>query len=98
VNFKGIFIAEPFKVFDYYEMLCSLIPELRHSKPGQLNSKKYALLKAVIADGDQKAPGCISFRELMQGGDADVKAAQDQVGMDDPLTIVFTSVCISAWA
>uniref|UniRef100_A0A023GNU8 Medium-chain acyl-CoA ligase ACSF2, mitochondrial n=1 Tax=Amblyomma triste TaxID=251400 RepID=A0A023GNU8_AMBTT len=91
VGFKGIFIAEPFKVFDYYKMLCSLIPELRHSKPGQLNSAKYPYLKAIIADGDQNAPGCIPLRELMQDSAADLQAAQQQVGMDDPLTIFFTS-------
>ncbi|XP_077520994.1 medium-chain acyl-CoA ligase ACSF2, mitochondrial-like [Amblyomma americanum] len=92
VGFKGIFIAEPFKVFDYYQMLCSLIPELRHSKPGQLNSVKYPYLKAVIADGDQKVSGCISFQELLQGGgEADLQAAQQEVSMDDPFTIVFTS-------
>lgn len=91
VGFKGIFIAEPFKVFNYYQMLCSLIPELPHSKPGQLNSSKYPFLKAVIADGEKNIPGCISLRELLQGGQADLQAAQDQVGMDDPFTIVFTS-------
>lgn len=91
VDFKGIYIAEPFKVFDYYEVLCSLVPELRNSKPGELDSKKYPSLKTVIADGDRKLPGCFSLRELAEGGKADLQAAQAQVGMDDPFTIVFTS-------
>ncbi|XP_077537770.1 medium-chain acyl-CoA ligase ACSF2, mitochondrial-like isoform X1 [Haemaphysalis longicornis] len=91
VDFKGIYIAEPFKVFDYYEVLCSLVPELRNSKPGELDSKKYPSLKTVIADGDRKLPGCFSLRELAEGGKADLQAAQEQVGMDDPFTIVFTS-------
>ncbi|XP_075554513.1 medium-chain acyl-CoA ligase ACSF2, mitochondrial-like [Dermacentor variabilis] len=91
VGFKGVFIAEPFKVFNYYDMLSTLIPELRHSKPGQLNCAKYPYLKAIIMDGDQAAPGCVSLRELMQGGEAELREAQDKVGMDDPFTIVFTS-------
>lgn len=91
VQFKGIYIAEPFKVFDYYEMLCSLVPELRNSKPGELDSKKYPFLKTVIADGDRKLPGCFSLRELAKGGKADLQAAQGAVSMDDPFTIVFTS-------
>lgn len=91
VGFKGVFIAEPFKVFNYYDMLSTLIPELRHSKPGQLNSTRYPFLKAVIAGGDQKAPGCIPLRELAQSAAAELREAQDKVSMDDPLTILFTS-------
>ncbi|KAL1473899.1 hypothetical protein MTO96_038385, partial [Rhipicephalus appendiculatus] len=91
VRFKGVFIAEPFKVFNYYDMLSSLIPELRHCKPGQLNCSKYPFLKAVIAGGDQKAPGCISLRELMQSEGKELREAQEKVCMDDPFTIVFTS-------
>ncbi|KAH6926768.1 hypothetical protein HPB50_022153 [Hyalomma asiaticum] len=75
VGFKGVFIAEPFKVFNYYDMLSTLIPELRHSKPGQLNSTK----------------GCIPLRELTQSVGAELREAQDKVSMDDPLTILFTS-------
>ncbi|KAH7932226.1 hypothetical protein HPB51_029459 [Rhipicephalus microplus] len=40
VRFAGIYIPESFKILKYYEMLCSLIPELKESSPGQLNSKK----------------------------------------------------------
>ncbi|XP_077557398.1 medium-chain acyl-CoA ligase ACSF2, mitochondrial-like isoform X7 [Haemaphysalis longicornis] len=78
VDFKAIYVAEPFKVFDYYEILCSLVPELRNSKPGELNSKN----------------GCFSLQELAEGGNADLQDAQDQVSMDDPFTIVFTSETI----
>ncbi|XP_049527200.1 medium-chain acyl-CoA ligase ACSF2, mitochondrial isoform X10 [Dermacentor silvarum] len=91
VGFKGLFIAQPFKRSNYYEMISMLIPELRDSKPGQLNCAKYPFLKAVIADGDQKAPGCISLCELMQSGEAELREAQDKVSMDDPFTILFTS-------
>ncbi|XP_077557394.1 putative acyl-CoA synthetase YngI isoform X3 [Haemaphysalis longicornis] len=91
VDFKAIYVAEPFKVFDYYEILCSLVPELRNSKPGELNSKKYPFLKTVISDGERKLPGCFSLQELAEGGNADLQDAQDQVSMDDPFTIVFTS-------
>ncbi|XP_065295067.1 medium-chain acyl-CoA ligase ACSF2, mitochondrial-like isoform X1 [Dermacentor albipictus] len=91
VGFKGVFIAEPFKLCNYYEVLSTLIPELRHSKPGQLNCAKYPFLKAVIADGDQKAPGCVSLREVMQSGEAKLREPQERVSMDDPLTILFTS-------
>ncbi|XP_075554519.1 medium-chain acyl-CoA ligase ACSF2, mitochondrial-like isoform X2 [Dermacentor variabilis] len=91
VGFKGVFIAEPFKLCNYYEVLSTLIPELRHSKPGQLNCAKYPFLKAVIADGDQKAPGCVSLRELMQSCEAKLREPQERVSMDDPLTILFTS-------
>ncbi|XP_075722066.1 medium-chain acyl-CoA ligase ACSF2, mitochondrial-like [Rhipicephalus microplus] len=91
VGFKGVFIAEPFKVFNYYDMLSSLIPELRHCKPGQLSCSKYPFLRAVIAGGDQKAPGCIPLHELMQSEGIELREAQEKVGMDDPFTILFTS-------
>ncbi|KAH6927105.1 hypothetical protein HPB50_026887 [Hyalomma asiaticum] len=88
VNFKGIYIPQPFKIFNYYEMLCSLIPELKDSPPGQL---KYPSLKTVIIDSDQSVPGCVSLRDLMQGGEADLQTAQKNVTAGDPFTIVFTS-------
>lgn len=91
VNFKGIYIPQPFKIFNYYEMLCSLIPELKDCPPGQLKSKKYPSLKTVIIDSDQSVPGCVSLRDLMQGGEADLQTAQKNVTAGDPFTIVFTS-------
>ncbi|KAL3231563.1 hypothetical protein MRX96_023276 [Rhipicephalus microplus] len=91
VNFKGIYIPQPFKIFNYYEMLCSLIPELKDSPPGQLKSKKYPSLKTVIIDSDQSMPGCIALQDLMQGGEADLQRAQKSVSANDPFTIVFTS-------
>lgn len=91
VNFKGIYIPRPFKSFNYYEMLCSLIPELKDSPPGQLKSKKHPSLTTVIIDSDQSVPGCVSLRDLMQGGEADLQAAQKNVTAGDPFTIVFTS-------
>ncbi|XP_077522139.1 medium-chain acyl-CoA ligase ACSF2, mitochondrial-like [Amblyomma americanum] len=91
VDFKGIYIPRPFKTFNYYEMLCSLIPELKDSQPGQLSSKKYPSLRTVIIDSDQQVPGCVSLQELMRGGEADLQAAQETVAASDPFTIVFTS-------
>lgn len=91
VNFKGIYIPQPFKIFNYYEMLCSLIPELKDSPPGQLKSKKYPSLKTVIIDSDQSMPGCIALQDLMQGGEADLQRVQKSVSANDPFTIVFTS-------
>ncbi|KAH7971766.1 hypothetical protein HPB52_002750 [Rhipicephalus sanguineus] len=91
VDFKGIYIPQPFKIFNYYEMLCSLIPELKDSPPGQLKSKKYPSLRTVIIDSDQSMPGCVALRDLMQGGEADLQAAQKGVTAGDPFTIVFTS-------
>lgn len=91
VNFKGIYIPQPFKMFNYYEMLCSLIPELKDCPPGQLKSKKYPSLKTVIIDSDQSVPGCVSLRDMMQGGEADLQTAQKNVTAGDPFTIVFTS-------
>uniref|UniRef100_G3MNF1 Medium-chain acyl-CoA ligase ACSF2, mitochondrial n=1 Tax=Amblyomma maculatum TaxID=34609 RepID=G3MNF1_AMBMU len=91
VDFKGIYIPRPFKSFNYYEMLCSLIPELRNSQPGRLVSKKYPSLRTVITDSDQQVPGCVSLQELMHGGEVDLQAAQEAVTAGDPFTIVFTS-------
>lgn len=91
VRFAGIFIPESFKVLKYYETLCAMIPELKDSNPGQLNCKKYPFLKTVIVDSDKALPGCINWQEILQGGNADIAEAERRVGMDDPVTIVFTS-------
>ncbi|CAN7942879.1 unnamed protein product, partial [Ixodes hexagonus] len=56
VGCKGIYVPESFKVLKYYETLCSLVPELKDSKPGQINSKKYPFLKCVIVDSEKALP------------------------------------------
>ncbi|CAN8019899.1 unnamed protein product [Ixodes persulcatus] len=56
VGCKGIYIPESFKTLKYYQTLCNLIPELKDSKPGQINSKKYPFLKCVIVDSDKALP------------------------------------------
>ncbi|KAL1441365.1 hypothetical protein MTO96_001012 [Rhipicephalus appendiculatus] len=91
VRFAGIYIPESFKVLKYYEMLCSLIPELKESSPGQLNSKKYPFLKGIIVESDKALPGCINWQDILQGGNVNLAEAENKVGMDDPITIVFTS-------
>lgn len=91
VRFAGIYIPESFKILKYYEMLCSLIPELKESSPGQLNSKKYPFLKGIIVESDKALPGCINWRDILQGGNVNLAEAENKVGMDDPITIVFTS-------
>ncbi|KAG0428643.1 hypothetical protein HPB47_024367, partial [Ixodes persulcatus] len=91
VGCKGIYIPESFKTLKYYQTLCNLIPELKDSKPGQINSKKYPFLKCVIVDSDKALPGCVTSKEIFQGGNSNLEEAEKKVGMDDPLTIVFTS-------
>ncbi|CAN7991290.1 unnamed protein product, partial [Ixodes pacificus] len=91
VGCKGIYIPESFKTLKYYQTLCNLIPELKDSKPGQINSNKYPYLKCVIVDSDKALPGCVTSKEIFQGGNSNLGEAEKKVGIDDPLTIVFTS-------
>jgi len=39
VQMKAIFMTPSFKTSDYYEILRNVVPELDHSRPGELKSE-----------------------------------------------------------
>lgn len=91
VGCKGIYIPESYKAMKFYQILNDMIPELKNSSPGQLSSKKFPFLRSVLVDSNKSLPGCINIRSILEGGTSDLRTAEKNVGIDDPLTVVFTS-------
>ncbi|MFC2003576.1 AMP-binding protein [Chloroflexota bacterium] len=76
---------------DSMGMVNQLCPELASSKPGELTSKKFPLLKAVICvNGSVK--GCFTMDEVLQKGTG-VSDSEIQVKLtpDDIIHIIYTS-------
>lgn len=57
-------MIDALKDSNYVEIINTLCPELKTSKPGELNAKKLPFLKNVITI-DSKQPGCFSWDEAM---------------------------------
>jgi len=76
---------------DAMGMLRTLVPELDNSKPGEVHSDTYPLLRNVVClNGTQ--PGCFSWSELMQLAknisDQDIET---ELKPEDLIHIIFTS-------
>uniref|UniRef100_A0A2R5LAN1 Medium-chain acyl-CoA ligase ACSF2, mitochondrial n=1 Tax=Ornithodoros turicata TaxID=34597 RepID=A0A2R5LAN1_9ACAR len=91
VGCAGIYIPESYKTMKYYDILSDMIPELRDSAPGQLNCEKFPFLRSVLVDSEKSLGGSINIRAIFEGGNADITQVEGDIGIDDPLTIVFTS-------
>ena len=66
----AIFLIDSFRTSDYFGMLNQAVPELARSKPGQLNSADYPLLKHVVAMKPATARGMWSWEAFLQAGEA----------------------------
>jgi fatty-acyl-CoA synthase len=72
-------------------MISQLCPELANSKPGELNSKKFPLLKAVVCiNGSFK--GCFTIDEVLKKGTNVLKTdIRVRLRPDDLIHIIYTS-------
>ncbi len=76
---------------DVMSMLKQLCPELANSKPGELNSPKFPLLKAVVCINGS-FEGCFTIDGVLKKGTG-VSKADIRVGLkpDDLIHIIYTS-------
>lgn len=85
-----------FKNSDYVATLAELMPELRDSDPGMLQSARLPELKRVIClDGERALPGMLSWQALQARADAvgEERLAEVQASLqfDEPINIQYTS-------
>jgi fatty-acyl-CoA synthase len=77
------------------EMLNTLLPELTHAEPGNLQSKRLPHLRAVIQIGGPKASGTLAFEDVAKMGGPrhreQIVALSKTLQFDDPVNIQFTS-------
>ena len=95
VGCAALVTATEFKTSRYMDMLNTLLPELAHAEPGNLQSKRLPALRTVIQVGGPKAPGTIAFDDLGQMGGArhreQIAVLAKELQFDDPVNIQFTS-------
>ena len=88
-------LAPHFRTSNYTQMLHTLVPELRDSRPGQLKAGKFADLRAVIRLGDEPAAGIYTWGDVLSSAahvsDAALAEHQGQQQFDDPINIQYTS-------
>jgi len=92
---QALLLIDRFKTSDYIGMVNEVCPELKTSKPGQLNSENLPLLKTVILIRGGKQPGMLSWDEFLKMGDempdGVLCGLQCSLDFDDPVNIMYTS-------
>ena len=90
-----IVTADRFKYSEYVNMINDLIPELKYSTPGKLQSARFPELKTVIHLSDEKVSGTWTWKEFLDlsngRGEEDLAHRRSQLSFDDPINIQYTS-------
>ncbi|KJE28719.1 AMP-binding enzyme family protein [Geobacillus kaustophilus] len=60
-----LFLIEQYRDSSYIDILYEIVPELRTSAPGQLQSKRLPKLKNVIFLGDKRYPGMFTWNDIL---------------------------------
>ncbi|NWU91504.1 ACSF2 synthetase, partial [Upupa epops] len=94
VGCKALVFPTQFKTQKYYDILKQSCPEVEHSSPGGIKSKRLPDLSTVITL-DSKMPGTFQLDEVMQAGDSShmkqLRAVQQALSCHEPVDILFTS-------
>jgi fatty-acyl-CoA synthase len=94
-DLKGLFIIDKYRDADYAEILYQLIPELKNSEPGSLQSDKFPCLKTVVNIDETPHEGMYVMEDLIQMGnqtsDDELKRAESTIDSADTACIMYTS-------
>lgn len=90
-----IILMDQFKDSSYIEMLYEIVPELKSTIPGELNSTRLPCLRNVIVLGDKKYPGTFSWNELMDKAkyvsDSELNERIQSLNPHDVINMQYTS-------
>ncbi|MBP0725490.1 AMP-binding protein [Bacillus sp. RG28] len=90
-----IILMDQFKDSSYIEMLYDIVPELKDSTPGELNSSRLPKLKNVIVLGDKKYPGTFLWSDLIEKAedvsDDELDARIQSTNPHDVINMQYTS-------
>ncbi|CAM4006057.1 AMP-binding protein [Mesobacillus thioparans] len=64
-----IILMEQFKDASYIDMVYEIVPELKMSEPGKLESSKLPFLKNVIVMGEKRFPGTFRWQDILDMAD-----------------------------
>jgi fatty-acyl-CoA synthase len=94
-DLKALALIDSFRDHDYLETVYELIPELRTSQRGYLQSARFPKLKSVIYIGQEKHRGMYNIRELLllgnQSDDRQLNAVKDTLSSHDVVNMQYTS-------
>jgi len=80
---------------NYIEHITKLCPELKTSKPGELNSARLPMLKNVIFIGEDKLPGMYNWDDLYNMADEitpeELKARENSLDCHEVINMQYTS-------
>lgn len=90
-----LILIEGFKDCNYVEIVKQLCPELKDSKPGNLNNHSLPFLKNVIYVGDKNYPGMFNWNELYEMAsnvsDKELEERQKSLDIHDVINMQYTS-------
>ena len=90
-----ICLIDGFRDSDYVGMVNELVPEIKTSPRGYLNSGKFPFLKYVVYVGQQKHRGMYSFSEILLLGqnssDAELRRTEASLDRNDVVNMQYTS-------
>jgi fatty-acyl-CoA synthase len=90
-----LFLIERFRASSYVDILGECCPELGRARPGRLASKRFPALKRVALFGEARAPGILSWADVLASGagmtDHLLRRRQESVDPDDPVNVQYTS-------
>ena len=94
-DLKALCLVNGWKDSDYVQMVYELVPELRESQRGYLQSEKFPFLKNIIFIGQEKHRGMFNTAELIllgsQLGDKLFLAVKSTVKCHDVVNMQYTS-------
>jgi len=90
-----LFLIKGFKDIDYMETLYEVVPELRNSTPGTLQSELLPFLKHVVYIGEETPSGTINFNDLYDMADNvsddELEEIQRSLDIHDVINMQYTS-------
>ncbi|GHU65421.1 AMP-binding protein [Spirochaetia bacterium] len=94
-DLKALCIIDGYRDSDYVGMIYDLVPELRTSPLGNLNSERFPCLKMVVNIGDSKHRGMYHLSEVLLIGsnrsDSELSEIESQITDEDVACIMYTS-------
>lgn len=73
-----IILMEQYKDASYIDMVYEIVPELKTSEPGKLESSTLPFLKNVIVMGDKRFPGTYSWQDILDMADGVTEEELDE--------------------
>ncbi len=90
-----IILMDTYKDTSYIDMIYDIVPELKISEPGKLESETLPYLKNVIVLGNNKYPGTFTWEEVVNLGagisDKELNSVMDSLRPDDVINMQYTS-------